>query len=208
MSKPESDKQPKKKRKLTDGLRERLVKHLTILGSLLAVLWGVELVDYFVLGQKLNDFGIRPRTVQGLLYIPLSPFLHGDLSHLAANTLPLLVLGWLVMLRRVSDFVVVSVVSTLIGGLGIWLIGSSDTAHVGCSALIFGYFGYLVSRAYFERSLVSFLLAVVVVIFYGGMIWGVLPSRPEVSWEGHLSGLIGGIASAAILSKRRTALDL
>lgn len=211
MAKSELDDQKttKKKRKLTEGLRERLVSHLTILIGLLAVLWIVELVNYLLLGQKLNQwFGIVPRTTRGLIGIPLAPFLHGDLGHLAANTLPLLVLGWLVMLRRVRDFVVVSVVSALIGGLGIWLVGKAGTAHVGASAVIFGYFGYLVSRAYFERSLVSFLLAVVVVVFYGGMIWGVLPSSPEVSWEGHLFGLAGGVVSAAMLTKRRSALEL
>jgi membrane associated rhomboid family serine protease len=120
--------------------------------------------------------------------------------HLAANTVPFVVLGWLVMLRRIGDFVVVTVLSILIGGLGVWLAGSANSIHVGASGLIFGYLGYLLARGYFERSLWAVLLGALALVLYGGVLWGVLPGQPGISWEGHLFGFVGGVAAARLLT--------
>ena len=176
---------------------------LTLLLACVALAWALELVDRLIFDGGLDRFGIRPRTPQGLWGIPAAPLLHGGWAHLAANTLPFVVLGWLVMLRRMRDFLLVTVVVVLVGGLGVWLIGAPNTIHIGASGLIFGYVGYVLARGYFERSIGSVLLAGVVAVVYGGALFGLLPGQPGISWEGHLAGFASGVGSGRLLTSRR-----
>jgi membrane associated rhomboid family serine protease len=134
------------------------------------------------------------------------PLLHGGFGHLLANTLPFLVLGWLVMLNGISNFFVISAVIIVVSGVGVWLFGAANSVHIGASGLVFGFFGFLVTRAYFERSLGSIILAFGVIIFYGGLLMGILPLQLGVSWQAHLFGFAGGVLAAYVISKRnRTA---
>ena len=191
------------------GLASAIKTHTTILVWTVGLLWAIELVDLFVFRRALDRFGIRPRDLAGLWGILFAPFLHGGLPHLIANTFPLIVLGWLVMVRRTADFFVVAVFAALIGGLGTWLFGGPNTIHIGASGVIFGFLGYLLARGYFERSFTSIAVAVVVGVLYGGALWGVLPSGPGISWQGHLFGLLGGSGAARALAQpgsRRNAL--
>ena len=174
----------------------------TLLG-LVIFLWAIEIVDWLVFGGELNRFGIRPRTVAGLWGILFAPFLHGNFAHLLANTVPLVSLGWLVMLRETSDWLIVSVITALCSGLGTWLIGAPGSYHIGASGVIFGYFGFLLLRGYFERSVTAIAFSILVAFLYGGIIWGVLPNQPGISWEGHLFGFLGGVLAARLLSKPR-----
>ncbi len=164
-----------------------------------ALFWIVEIVN--ALGaHQLCDWGIHPRTTRGLSGILFSPFLHAGFGHLISNTLPYLVLGCLVVARGVGQFLAASVFIILVGGLGVWTIGSSHEVHVGASGLIFGFFGFLVALGWYERSLRSLLVAVMVIVFYGGIVWGILPVYPGVSWEAHLFGLIAGILAARVFA--------
>lgn len=185
------------------NLAQYLQSPLGILGGLTVLLWSIHLVNFGLFGGRLILQGIYPRQLDGLQGIIWAPFLHGSFSHLVANTLPLLTLGGLIMLGEASDFIVVTVVSAVISGLGTWLIGAPNSVHVGASGVIFGYFGYLLLRGYFDRSAFAITAAILVIIFYGGFLWGVLPTQPGVSWEGHLFGFIGGGLAAWILAKRR-----
>ena len=180
-------------------------RQATILFACVALAWLLEVVDRVIFGGSLDRFGIRPRNLEGLSGIFFAPLLHGGWQHLAANTLPFVVLGWLVMLRRLSDFVLVSGLVIVVGGLGVWLIGAPNSVHIGASGLIFGYLGYLLARGYFERSWGSILLAGLVAVLYGGVLWGVLPGQPGISWEGHLFGFVGGVAAARVLVRPRLA---
>ena len=177
-----------------------LGRHAALLATIVAILWALEIVDQIFLGGSLDSWGIRPRTWSGLGQIFVAPWLHVGFGHLAANTVPLIVLGWLVMLRRTRDFVVVALVSALVSGLGIWLFGGGRTIHLGASGVIFGLLGALLARAYFERSWVALGLAIVAGLLYGGMLWGVLPGAPGVSWLGHFFGFVGGIVAARLLA--------
>ena len=96
------------------------------------------------------------------------------------------------MLRSTSDFFVVAAVSAVTSGLGAWLLGGPRTVHVGISGVIFGFLGYLLTRGIYERRLGSILLALIALLLYGGALWGVLPLRAGVSWQGHLFGFLGG----------------
>lgn len=167
-----------------------------ILGFVI-LMWGVELVN-LLLGHRLNTLGIRPRTLSGLAGIVLYPFLHGGIGHVLLNTVPFVILGSLVILYGTGTFLKTSLFTILLAGVGIWLFGRS-AYHVGASGLIFGYFGFLVTRAWTERSVASILIAFITILLYGGMLWGVLPTLAPVSWEGHLFGLVAGILAARLL---------
>ena len=185
----------------TNALARELKTQGTILGGFVATIWVLEVVDIF-LGGALNRYGILPRNLIGLRGILFAPFLHGNFAHLIANTIPFLTLGWFVMLRETSDFFVVTGITMLVSGLGVWLFGSAGL-HIGASGVVFGYLGFLLARGYFERNIPSILLSVIVGFLYGGAIWGVLPTQPGVSWEGHLFGFVGGVIAASFLSQRK-----
>lgn len=176
--------------------------HLLILGALVLLLWLIEGADQLIWRESLDFFGIRPRTMSGLRHILFAPFLHRGFGHLIANTVPFFFLGWLVLLRGVGEFIWVSLIAGVVSGAGIWLFGMADTIHIGMSGVIFGYLGFLLARGYFERSPFAVALAIVVGLLYGSMVWGVLPLQPNISWLGHLFGLIGGNIAAYFLANR------
>ena len=180
------------------AIRVRL--QIQLLVVLVGAAWIIELVDTLFLSQALNRYGIRPREAASLAGILLMPLLHGGFGHLIANTLPFVVLGWLVMLRRVGEFAAVTVITMLFSGVGLWLFGISGAVYIGASGLVFGYLGYLLLRAYFERSPQAILIAVLVAFAYGGLLLGLFPQRPGVSWEAHLLGFVGGTLAARLLS--------
>lgn len=183
------------------SITRELQAHAAILGGFTALLWIIEIADLFVFGGRLNAFGIRPRSLEGLEGILFMPFLHGNFAHLAANTLPFLTLGWLIMLREVSDFFIVSAVTILVSGVGVWLTGAPNSVHIGASGLVFGYFGFLLLRGYFERSFTAIFMSLIVGFLYGSLIWGVLPAQPGVSWQAHFFGFVGGALAAQLLGK-------
>lgn len=182
------------------SLAGTLKAQIAFLGGWTVIAWGLEAVDQFVVKRSLDQYGIRPRDLDGLWGILCAPLLHGGFGHLAANTVPFLVLGWFVLAGRKGDFFLVSVIVIVLGGAGVWLAAPANSVHIGASGLIFGYLGFLLSRGLFERSLGSILVAVIVGLLYGGLIFGVLPGEPGVSWQGHLFGFVGGAIAAKLLA--------
>ncbi len=174
----------------------QLKKNLYWVLGFVALIWAIELIN-FSMGHRFSDWGILPRTLKGLKGIPLSPFLHASLIHIMMNTIPLAVLGGFVMLNGRRIFFEITIIIILVSGIALWLFGRSSY-HVGASGLIFGYFGYLVLRAWYDRSLKSFIIAFVTVFLYGGIIWGLLPTFSRISWEGHLFGLLAGFLAARL----------
>ena len=176
---------------------------LSIIGGFIVLIWGIEIIDQFIFSGALDSFGVRPRTITGLWGILWAPFLHGGFRHLIANTGPILILGTIVMLSRpLRDFFFISFLVVLIGGFGAWLIGPRFSVHLGASGLIFGYFGFLLLSAYFERSCRAIVIALVVLLLYSGIIWGVLPQGGGISWQTHLFGFVGGGTAAYLISQR------
>lgn len=173
-----------------------------LLGGALLAMWLLELVDLLFLRGALDANGIRPRSVDGLDGILVAPFLHGGLSHLASNSVPFVVLGLLVFLNGLRNFAVTTGLSLLVSGIGVWLLGSPGSVHVGASGVIFGYLGYLLLRGYFSRSVGSVLLSLALVLLYGGALWGLLPLQAGISWQSHLFGFLGGALSAYLLRRR------
>ncbi len=188
------------KTKHTETISGELKLHAAVLGGTLAVMWVLEIADLLVFGGGLDAYGIQPRSVEGLSGILLAPFLHGGLIHLASNSIPFLIFGSLVLFHEIKDFVLTTALAALVGGLGAWLLGGADTVHIGASGLVFGYFGYLLLRGYFRRSVGAIILSVALAASYGWMLFGLLPFQPgAISWQGHLFGFLGGALSAYIL---------
>lgn len=183
------------------SIAQEFKTQVLILGGLVAIFWGLEIVDSSFLRGSLDLYGIRPRSLIGLRGILFAPFLHGSFAHVAANTVPFLTLGWLVMLRETRDFFVVTIITMLVSGIGVWLTAPANSIHIGASGLIFGYFGFLLLRGYFERSFAAILFSLIVGLLYGGIIWGVLPLQYGISWQGHLFGFIGGAIAARFLAR-------
>ena len=173
------------------------------LAVIVAGLWLVEIADQVVFGGSLDGLGIRPRQTSGLWGIIFAPFLHGDFAHLISNTLQFITLSWLIMLRSTEDWLAVTLIAAVVGGLGTWLLGAPSSVHIGASGVIFGYFGFLLLRGYFERSLVAIAFSVLVFFLYGSILWGVLPrlDGAPISWERHLFGFIGGVLAAKLMAK-------
>ncbi|GCA74642.1 hypothetical protein MiTe_01468 [Microcystis aeruginosa NIES-2520] len=188
---------------MSQGSRQEIKTQAIILATFVAIFWLLEILDQFVFRGSLDIFGIIPHQVLGLRGILFAPFLHGDFPHLIANTVPFLILGWLVMLQETSDFFIVTGLTMLVGGLGVWLFAAPGSIHIGASILIFGYLGFLLLRGYFQRNIPSILLSILVFLLYGGTIWGVLPSRPGISWQGHLFGFLGGVLAAKLIATEK-----
>ncbi|SED31548.1 Rhomboid family protein [Pseudomonas saponiphila] len=154
-----------------------------------------------ITGHQLSQFGLIPRSKDGLFGIVLSPFLHQSFGHLGSNIAAFAVLGALVAASSMSRFVNASLLIILLGGSLVWLFGSTGI-HIGASGWVFGLWGYLLSRAYFERNWKSIGVAAVVFIIYGGMVFGLLPAS-RVSFESHIAGALAGILAAYLHAPRR-----
>jgi membrane associated rhomboid family serine protease len=158
-------------------------------------------VNNLILGGLLTQHGIHPRHISSLPGIIWSPFLHVSFRHLVANTVPLLILGGIICARSKTEFIAVTAGGISIGGGLTWLL-ARNADHVGASGLIFCYFGFLISRAWFDRTFVTFCLSVICMVAYGGIIMGLLRMSPGISWESHLTGLVAGVADAWMITKK------
>lgn len=191
--------QPQDDRSLSP--RERLKTYGVVIAASLAVLWVIEILDN-IFPHALDAHGIHPREADGLIGLVTAPFLHANFAHLAANSIPFAVLGFFIMLRGLGTFIKVTVVTAVVGGLAVWIVGASHSNHIGASGVIFGYFGFLIGLGVFERSFKALAAAILVGFLYGGIIFGVLPGTPGISWEGHLFGFLSGGGYAYLASQR------
>ncbi|HZU48978.1 MAG TPA: rhomboid family intramembrane serine protease [Mycobacterium sp.] len=175
--------------------------------SFVALLYLAELIDQLS-GHNLDRNGIRPLETDGLWGIVFAPLLHANWQHLIANTGPALVLGFLVTLAGLARFVWATAIIWTIGGFGTWLIGNvgsacGETDHIGASGLIFGWLTFLLVFGFFIRSGWQIFLGILVLFFYGGILWGAVPVLNMcggVSWQAHLCGGIAGVLAAYVLS--------
>lgn len=171
----------------------------------LAIALGLVLLTWvvFATGNLFGEFascGVVPRGAIEFGRILCAPLVHADLEHIIANSLPLGVLAFFVLQHGRMPFLFVTIIGAILGGLGVWLFGHSGN-HIGASGLIFAYFGYLLASAIFTRTIKTILIAAITFLLYGYILIGVFPSGPEISWEGHLFGLVGGVVVAVIVSR-------
>jgi membrane associated rhomboid family serine protease len=178
-------------------LAQALLRPVRPLLLMVAAIWAVELVNQ-VLGHRLSFWlGLEPRDLGGLVEVPTMPLLHAGIGHVAANTLPLLVLGAIGIAVAPRRLIVASVAIVLVSGLAVWLFGRPNSIHIGASGLVFGWFGFLLALGFAERRPRAILGSMVVIALYSGMIWGALPRfGTTTSWEAHLFGTLTGAAVA------------
>ncbi|MBS0290651.1 MAG: rhomboid family intramembrane serine protease [Proteobacteria bacterium] len=157
----------------------------------LGALWAFNVINWLT-GSKLNALGIRPRRVGGLLGIVFAPILHANFTHLLFNTVPLLCLGLFVMSLGLTNFYIATGIITFLSGFTVWLIGRRGN-HIGASALIAGYFGYVVGVAYVQPTFTTFFCAAVALYYFGGILLSLFPTEETTSWEGHLTGFCAGL---------------
>ncbi len=186
-----------------------VVGGVTVL-SFVALMWVVELWDNLT-NHRLDQNGIRPLETDGLWGIVFAPLLHANWDHLIANTVPALILGFLMTLAGLSRFIFATVIIWILGGFGTWLIGNigmhcpyvgvrCEANHIGASGLIFGWLAFLIVFGFFTRKAWEIVVGVVVLFIYGGVLFGMLPGTPGVSWQGHLCGAVAGVIAAYLLS--------
>ncbi|MFE7128645.1 rhomboid family intramembrane serine protease [Streptomyces sp. NPDC057617] len=167
-----------------------------LMAGWVALLWLLELVDVLT-ANSLDSYGIVPREPSELADIVPASFIHFGFAHVAANTIPLLVFGFLAALGGIRRFLAVCAVIIVADGLGVWLISPSHTNTAGASGLIFGLFGYLLVRGFVERKPAGIVVGLVIGAIWGSSIlFGISPANTTVSWQGHLIGLVAGIATA------------
>jgi membrane associated rhomboid family serine protease len=166
------------------------------------VLWLILVIGFVI---PLENFGIRPRTVPGLIGIIFAPFIHAGIDHLVANSISLLILGsiFLTMERKLSIFIVLMII--VMGGFGTWLIGRAEYTHVGASGVIYGIMGYLLTMGIFTRNFKAVAVSIFVFALYivwGHALQGIFPTDRYISWEYHLCGFLAGIITAKFYSDR------
>ena len=175
---------------------------LIVMATVGALLWVVQFVnaadDY-----HLDRFGVKPRELDGLWGLVTMPFLHAGFGHLLSNTIPLVLVGWVLLLSGLRTWLVVTALVVVGGGALTWLVGPGHTVIVGASGMIFGWLGYLLARAYFSRKLKWIVVAVLVLVFFGTLLFGLFPSiNSDVSWQAHVCGFAAGIGAGALLHPR------
>ena len=170
---------------------------------MLAGMWMLELLDQLS-GNQLDQLGIHARELDGMPEILTAPFLHAGWDHLISNSLPFVVLGFLVLLSGLARWLVASLIIIVISGLTAWFLTPANTIILGASGLIFGWMTYLLARGLWSRRPAQVVVAVLVLLVYGGLIWGVFPSGAGISWQAHLGGAIAGVLAAWLLHRRAT----
>ena len=181
---------------------EDRTRGLLLIAAMVLVMWALEVVD--LVDPGLDNDGIHPRDVDGLPGIALAPFLHAGWGHLIGNTVPFLVLGFVIAIGGLARTAAVTVVVALVAGLGTWLFAPAHTNHIGASGVVFGFATYLVARGVWSRRPVHLVVGLLVIAVYGStLLFGVVP-EPGISWQGHLFGAIGGVVAARAIHQSTT----
>ena len=175
---------------------------LVLMGAFIGLIWVLQVFNWAD-GYRLDlHFGILPHHVDRLPEIFSAPFLHFSWQHIEGNTVPLFVLGVLAAYRGIKKFLLATLIIAVTSGLAVWLFQSGNELTVGASGLIFGYFGYVLTRGFFDRNLVDIGVGVVAGLLYWTILQVAIPGNPGISWIGHLGGLLGGVLAAWVLRTR------
>lgn len=169
-----------------------MAQSIRIIIILNAVFIGIFFINALVFNSAFNSWGIYPRHIEGLRGVIFSPFLHGSIMHLISNIIGFSIFAFFAMLQGKSYFFRASIFIICAGGLGVWLFGRSNI-HIGASGWIFGLWALNIANAWYQRSIKNIAIGAFVAFVWGGMIFGVLPTRPYISFEGHLFGALAGI---------------
>ncbi|MGW6567860.1 rhomboid family intramembrane serine protease [Streptomyces sp. NPDC054975] len=182
---------------------DRAKTAIGLMAGWVALLWVLEVVD-LATGHALDAYGIVARDPESLSGILAAPFLHFGFGHVASNSVPLLIFGFVAALGGLRRFLAVCALIIVADGVGVWLISPSNSITAGASGLVFGLFGYLVLRGFVERRPLGIAVGMTIAALWGGSIlMGISPANTTVSWQGHLVGLMAGIGAAFLFRPTR-----
>ncbi len=175
---------------------------LVVMVGLLVLLWVLQAANWAD-GYRLDTLGIRPRDFAHLPGIFTAPFLHVSWQHIEGNTVPLFVLGFLAAYRGVTRFLTVTLIVIVASGLSVWLFQSGGSVTVGASGLVFGYFGYVLARGFFDRNWVDIVVGLAAAGMYYYILSVAIPGTAGISWLDHSGGLLGGVLAGWLLRAKR-----
>jgi len=191
---------PSNPKNLDPEIEKKIFIHsLLFPAAFVLVFWLLKIIEHSS-GVSFVKLGIYPLHVNGLQGILFSPFIHSDFNHLISNSLPFFILGFMLIYfyRRISYRIFFLLY--FLSGLSTWLVGR-EAWHIGASGVVYALAAFHFVSGIIRSDVRLLTLSVVVVFLYGGLVWGLLPIRPEISWEGHLSGAISGVVLAFYYQK-------
>ena len=177
--------------------------------KIIVFVWLIYFIDFLLsstLNFHLSQFGIIPRSFHGLYGIVLAPFLHGSFRHLLSNTVPLFILLTIFITFYKKRSIQIIPIAILMVGILTWVIGRK-ASHIGASGFIYFLASFLFFAGIFQKKLLPIAISIIVLIFYGGMFWGIFPSQPYISWEGHFSGFLTGSVLAYLFKSKALEKD-
>ena len=191
---------------LADGDAESVLaearKAFFVMAGFLAVIWVLQIANWADHYRIILDYGIRPRDIASLPEVISAPFLHFSWAHIEGNSGPLFIFGFLAAYRGVRKFIWVTILIILTSGLAAWLAEPSNTIGAGASGLVFGYFGYIMVRGFFDRHLIDMVIGAIMALCFAYQFSVLLP-RAGIGWQAHIGGLAGGVAAGWIFRERR-----
>jgi membrane associated rhomboid family serine protease len=175
---------------------------LFIMVGVLALLWVIQIFNWAGHYGLTQHYGIRSRDVGSLLDIFTAPFLHVSWAHIEGNSGPLFIFGFLAAYRGVAKWAWVTLVIVVLSGLAAWFTESSNTVGVGASGVVFGYFGYIMVRGFFDRHGIDMLVGAVMALCFAYQFTVLLP-HAGIGWQAHIGGLVGGVLAGWVFRERR-----
>ena len=167
----------------------------------IVLMWALELIDT-ILGNSLDYFGVHSWDLPMVWTLLTAPLLHIGWGHLMSNTVPFLILGILIAQSGTKNWWAVYLAGMIGSGVAAWFINAPGQITLGASGVVFAMLTYLLFRGFFSKNWLQIGLAIVIFMMYGSILWGVLPTNPAVSWQGHLGGAIGGVVAAKFLHSK------
>jgi membrane associated rhomboid family serine protease len=179
---------------------------LFVMVGFLAILWIIQIVNWADSYRLTFEYGIIPHDVARLPDIFTAPFLHVSWEHIEGNSGPLFIFGFLAAYRGVRKFLLLTLLVAITSGLGAWIFENPNSVGVGASGVVFGYFGYIIVRGFFDRHLIDVMLGLVMALCFAYQFTVLLPQQ-GIGWQAHIGGVVGGIAGGWLLRDRRPGKD-
>ncbi len=191
-----------------DGMVNGVTRNAKVLLVAIAIMFALEVVDLFLPQRlSLDQFGISPRSLTGLLWVPVAPWLHGGFGHVVGNAIPLFALGLLISVTGLRRLAEVAGFTAVGSGLGIYLFGATNSVHIGASGVVYGLMGYALLRGFVEKRPMAILVSLLVGAY---MLLNLVPldllvPKQGISWSGHIFGFLSGLLAAKLLPAKSKA---